>query len=41
MTALRRQVEAKLRPVLREREFREFVLDRAIALVVDMAARVA
>ncbi|MFM8378180.1 MAG: nucleotidyl transferase AbiEii/AbiGii toxin family protein [Planctomycetia bacterium] len=41
MTALRRQVEAKLRPVLREREFREFVLDRAIALVVNMAARVA
>jgi len=41
MTALRRQVDAKLKPVLREREFRGFVLDRAIALVVDMAARVA
>jgi predicted nucleotidyltransferase component of viral defense system len=41
MTALRRQVDAKLKPVLRENEFRDFVLDRAIALVVDMAARVA
>ncbi len=41
MTALRRQVDAKLRPVLREKEFRDFVLDRAIALVADMAARVA
>jgi len=38
---LRRQVDAKLKPVLREKEFRDFALDRAIALVVDMAARVA
>lgn len=41
MAALRRQVDAKLKPVLREREFRDFDLDSAIALVVDMAARVA
>ncbi|MFM8497056.1 MAG: nucleotidyl transferase AbiEii/AbiGii toxin family protein, partial [Planctomycetia bacterium] len=41
MAALRRQVDAKLKPVLREREFRDFDLDRAIALVVDMATRVA
>lgn len=41
MTALRRQVDAKLKPVLREKEFRGFVLNRAIRLVVDMAARVA
>lgn len=41
MTALRRQVDAKLKPVLREKEFRGFVLDRAIALVVGMAARIA
>lgn len=41
MTVLRRQVDAKLKPVLREKEFRDFVLERAIALVVDMAARVA
>lgn len=41
MTALRRQVDAKLKPVLREKEFRDFVLDRAIALVTDMATRVA
>jgi hypothetical protein len=33
-------VDAKLKSVLREKEFRDFVLDRAIALVVDMAARV-
>lgn len=41
MAALRRQVDAKLKPVLRERDFRDFDLDRAIALVLDMAARVA
>jgi predicted nucleotidyltransferase component of viral defense system len=41
MTALRRQVEPKLKTVRREKEFRDFVLDRAIALVVEMAARVA
>jgi predicted nucleotidyltransferase component of viral defense system len=41
MTALRRQVEPKLKTVLREKEFRDFVLDRAIALVMEMAARVA
>jgi hypothetical protein len=35
-----RQVDAKLEPVLREKEFRDCMLDRAIALVVDMAARV-
>ena len=40
LLALRRQVDAKLKPVLREKEFRDFALDRAIALVVDMAARV-
>ena len=31
----------KLKTVLREKEFRDFVLDRAIALVMDMATRVA
>jgi len=41
MTALRRQVAAKLRMVLREKEFRAFELDRAIALALAMAARVA
>ena len=41
MTALRRQEEPKLKTVLREKEFRDFVLDRAIALVVEMAAQVA
>ncbi|MFM7292198.1 MAG: nucleotidyl transferase AbiEii/AbiGii toxin family protein [Planctomycetia bacterium] len=41
MATLRRQVDAKLKPVLREEEFRDFDLDRAIALVVDMATRVA
>lgn len=41
MADLRRQVDAKLKPVLREKEFRDFDLDRAIALVVDMATCVA
>ncbi|MFM9195585.1 MAG: nucleotidyl transferase AbiEii/AbiGii toxin family protein [Planctomycetia bacterium] len=41
IATLRRQVDAKLKPVLREEEFRDFDLDRAIALVVDMATRVA
>lgn len=41
MTALRRQVEPKLKTVLRQKEFRDFVLDRAITLVLDMATRVA
>ena len=41
MADLRRQVDAKLKPVLREQEFRDFDLDRAIALVVNMATRVA
>jgi len=41
MATLRRQVDAKLKTVLREKEFRDFDLDRAIALVVDMATRVA
>ena len=40
MAALRRQVDAKLKPVLRDKEFRDFDLDRAMALVVDMATRV-
>jgi len=41
VTALRRQMAAKLKMVLQEKEFREFELDRAIALVAAMAARVA
>lgn len=40
IAALRRQVDAKLKPVLRENEFREFKLERAVAMVADMAARV-
>lgn len=38
---LRQQVEAQLRPVLRESDFREFDLQRAFRIVSDMAARVA
>jgi predicted nucleotidyltransferase component of viral defense system len=41
MAALRRQVDAKLKPVLRDEEFRDFDLDRAIEQVVNMATRVA
>jgi predicted nucleotidyltransferase component of viral defense system len=38
--ALRRQVDAELRPVLREPEFSEFDLDRAFKIVVEMAKAV-
>jgi predicted nucleotidyltransferase component of viral defense system len=37
MAALRRQLDTKLKTVLREKEFRDFQLDRAISLVVAMA----
>ncbi len=40
LTALRRQLDTRLRTVLREKEFRTFDLDRAIRLVVAMAERV-
>lgn len=39
--ALRRQLDARLRTVLRERDFQAFDLSRAISLVVTMAERVA
>jgi len=35
--ALRKQIEAQLRSVLRERDFGEFDLERAFKIVVDMA----
>jgi predicted nucleotidyltransferase component of viral defense system len=41
LTALRQQVEAQLRPVLREDDFNQFELDRAFGLVSDMAAHIA
>lgn len=41
MASLRRQLEAKLKTVLREKEFRDFAFERAIALVADMASRIA
>ncbi|MBA3572033.1 MAG: nucleotidyl transferase AbiEii/AbiGii toxin family protein [Pyrinomonadaceae bacterium] len=41
LAELRQQVEAQLRPVLRESDFREFDLERAFRIVTDMAARVA
>ena len=40
LKALRRQVEPQLRPVLRDREFREFNLDRAFQIGVRMAKAV-
>ena len=40
LAALRRQVEAELRPVLRDRDFSEFDLDRAFAIAVRMATAV-
>ncbi len=39
LTALRRQLVPQLRPVLRERGFREFDVDRAFRTVVEMANR--
>ncbi len=41
LTELRQQVEAQLRPVLRETDFQSFDLDRAFGIISDMAARVA
>ncbi|MSV27151.1 MAG: hypothetical protein EXQ52_00140 [Bryobacterales bacterium] len=38
---LRRQLEPQLKPVLREKDFAEFDLQRAFKIVVEMAARVA
>lgn len=40
LATLRRQLDTRLRTVLREKEFRAFDLDRAIRLVVAMAERV-
>jgi len=40
MAALRRQLDARLRTVLRELDFRAFDLNQAIQLVVNMAERV-
>jgi len=41
LAELRRQVEAQLRPVLRESDFQAFDLDRSFGIISDMAARVA
>jgi hypothetical protein len=38
---LRQQVQAQLKPVLRENDFQNFDLDRAFGIIFDMAARVA
>ena len=41
LAALRSQVESELRPVLREKDFTEFDLDRAFEIVAEMAKAVA
>jgi predicted nucleotidyltransferase component of viral defense system len=41
LAALRRQIEPQLKPVLRERDFAEFDLDRAFKTVAEMAKAVA
>jgi hypothetical protein len=41
LAALRPQVKAELRPVLRDSDFVEFDLERAFATVADVARRVA
>lgn len=40
LAVLRRQLDSGLRPVLRERDFRAFDLERAIRLVLGVAARI-
>jgi len=40
LAALRRQLDAQLRPVLRETDFTEFDLDRAFRIVAEMAQAV-
>jgi len=40
LVELRQQVEAQLRPVLRESDFQSFDLDRTFGIISDMAARV-
>ena len=40
LAALRKQIEAQLRPVLRERDFGEFDLERAFKIVAEMAEAV-
>ena len=37
---MRKQIEAQLRPVLRERDFGEFDLERAFKIVAEMAEAV-
>ena len=38
LNSLRLQVDAELRPVLRTQDFEEFDLERAFAVVVEVAA---
>lgn len=40
LAVLREQIEPQLKPVLRERDFSEFNLERAFRAVADMAAEV-
>ena len=37
MDMLRRQIQSQLKPVLREKDFKEFDLDRSFATVKEMA----
>ena len=39
--ALRQQLGPQLRPVLRDRDFQEFDLDRAFGIVVKMTEKIA
>ncbi|MCC6967230.1 MAG: hypothetical protein IT391_13235 [Nitrospira sp.] len=39
LVILRQQLAPQLRPVLREKDFRAFDLDRAFGVVADMAGR--
>ena len=39
LTALKAQLETQLKPVLRKADYEAFILDRAIAIIEDVAAR--
>jgi hypothetical protein len=40
LAALRQQLDSRLKPVLRTKDFKEFHLERAFAMVVDVAGMV-
>jgi hypothetical protein len=41
LVALRQQLDPQLKPVLREKDFREFDVERAFGVVAELATRLA